>query len=80
MDIRVILGKNTRRYRLERELSQEALAIKIGADRAYVSAIERGLQNMTIVRIAELAIALDVEVVDLVQKQEKAPPEQIGRG
>jgi transcriptional regulator with XRE-family HTH domain len=65
MDIRVILGKNTRRYRLERELSQEALAIKIGADRAYVSAIERGLQNMTIVRIAELAIALDVEVVDM---------------
>jgi len=64
---------------LERELSQEALAVKIGADRAYVSAIERGLQNMTIVRIAELAIALDVEVVDLVE-QAKAPPESFGRG
>jgi len=79
MDIRVILGVNTRRYRLERELSQEALAVKIGADRAYVSAIERGLQNMTIVRIAELAIALDVEVVDLVE-QAKALPESFGRG
>jgi transcriptional regulator with XRE-family HTH domain len=68
MDIRVILGTNTRRFRKKRELSQEALAIKIGADRAYVSAIERGLQNMTIVRIAELAIALDVDVAELVQK------------
>ena len=68
MDIRVILGTNTRRYRKKRELSPEALAVKIGADRAYVSAIERGLQNMTIVRIAELAIALDVDVVELLQK------------
>lgn len=65
MDIRVILGSNVRRVRLERGLSQEALAIKIGADRAYVSSIERGLQNMTIVRVSELAIALDLAFVEL---------------
>ena len=65
MDIRIILGANTRRFRRERQLSQEALAEKIGADRAYVSAIERGLQNMTIVRVSELAIALDVAFVEL---------------
>ena len=79
MDIRVILGINARRYRLESALSQEALAVKIGADRAYISSIERGLQNMTIVRIAELAIALQVEVADLVERP-KAPPEDFGRG
>ena len=65
MDVRLILGSNVRRLRLERELSQEALAAKIGADRAYVSSIERGLQNMTIVRVSELAIALDVAFVEL---------------
>ena len=65
MDVRRILGSNVRRLRLERDLSQEALAVKIGADRAYVSSIERGLQNMTIVRVSELAIALDVAFVEL---------------
>lgn len=65
MDVRLILGNNVRRLRLERKLSQEALAAKIGADRAYLSSIERGLQNMTIVRVSELAIALDVAFVEL---------------
>lgn len=65
MDVRRILGANVKRLRLEKKLSQEALAVKIGADRAYVSAIERGLQNMTIVRVSELAIALDVAFVEL---------------
>jgi len=68
MDVRVILGANVKRLRLEKKLSQEALAVKIGADRAYVSSIERGLQNMTIVRVSELAIALDVAFVELFAK------------
>ncbi len=70
MDIRRILGANSKYFRLQRGLSQEALATKIGADRAYLSSIERGLQNMTIVRIAELAIALDVEITDLLIQRE----------
>lgn len=74
MDIRLKLASNTRYYRELLGLSQEAIAVKIGADRAYVSLIERGKQNMTLVRLAELADALGVDATDLIATPQK--PEQ----
>lgn len=74
MDIRFKLANNARRFREQLGLSQEAVAIKIGADRAYVSLIERGKQNMTLVRLAELADALGVDATDLIATPKK--PEQ----
>ncbi|MGA8155965.1 MAG: helix-turn-helix transcriptional regulator [Rhodoplanes sp.] len=41
-----------------RRLSQEALAFEAGVDRTYVSALERGVYNATIVMVAKLAKAL----------------------
>ena len=74
MDIRIKLANNARYFREGLGLSQEAVAIKIGADRAYVSLIERGKQNMTLVRLAELADALGVDAADLIATPKK--PEQ----
>ena len=51
MDIRKVFGANVRVYRLAAGLSQEAVAVRMGVDRAYVSAIERGLQNVTLLTI-----------------------------
>lgn len=51
MDIRRVFGANVRVYRLAASLSQEALAARMGVDRAYVSAIERGVQNVTLLSI-----------------------------
>ena len=51
---------NLRRYRLARNLSQEALAALAGVDRTYVSSCERGLRNVTISTLAELGRALGV--------------------
>jgi transcriptional regulator with XRE-family HTH domain len=60
MDIRHLLGANLRRYRLAARLSQEAVADRMGVDRAYVSAVERGVQNVTLLMLWEIAQALNV--------------------
>jgi len=65
VDVRHRLGRNVRRYRLERELSQEALADEAGIHRTYVSDVERGSRNPTIVIVEKLALALAVSASDL---------------
>ncbi|ARE40956.1 Transcriptional regulator, XRE family [Rhodovulum sp. P5] len=41
-------------------MSQAALAVKMGVDRAHVSSMERGQQNVTIITLWHAALALDV--------------------
>ena len=65
MDIRKVFGANVRAYRLAAGLSQEAVAVRMGVDRAYVSAIERGLQNVTLLTILQVAESLNVRPADL---------------
>lgn len=65
MDIRKRLGRNVRRLRGEKELSQEAFAHEAGIHRTYVSDIERGARNPTITVVERLAKALDVAAGDL---------------
>ncbi|MCC8430631.1 helix-turn-helix domain-containing protein [Reyranella aquatilis] len=65
MDIRKVFGANVRVYRLAAGLSQEAIAARMGVDRAYVSAIERGLQNVTLLTILQVAESLNVRPADL---------------
>ena len=54
-----------RRYRLAAGLSQEAVAERMGVDRAYVSGIERGKQNATLLTVWQAAEALGVRPADL---------------
>ena len=61
MDIRETFGKNLKHHRLKAGISQDALAAKMGVDRAHVSAMERGQQNVTIVTLWHVAVALDVK-------------------
>lgn len=65
MDIRRVFGANVRVYRRAAGLSQEAVAARMGVDRAYVSAIERGLQNVTLLTILQVADSLHVRPADL---------------
>lgn len=77
MDIRKLLGTNVRRYRLSANLSQEAVAVRMGADRAFVSQIERGGQNVTLLTIHHLAEALGVQPVDLFDESVEANEQSI---
>jgi transcriptional regulator with XRE-family HTH domain len=69
MDIRRVLGSNMRRLRLAAGLSQEAIAEGMGVDRAYVSGIERGQQNVTLLTLHQAAVALKCRVVALVDEE-----------
>lgn len=65
-------GKVLRALRVERGLSQEALALEAGVQRNYVSLIERGMNQPTITIIFKLASALTVKpsyVIELVEKE-----------
>ena len=60
MEIRKLVGANMRRHRLAAELSQEAMAERMGVDRAHVSSMERGQQNITLETLAAAADALGI--------------------
>lgn len=68
MDIRQIFGNNLKQYRTLADMSQAALAVKMGVDRAHVSSMERGQQNVTIITLWHAALALDVRP-DLLLKE-----------
>lgn len=68
MDVRRTIGANVRRYRLARDLSQEAVAERMGVDRAYVSALELGRRNPTVITLWHVAEALEVSLVELVRE------------
>ena len=64
MDIRKLFGTNLRRYRVRAGLSQEALAERMGVDRAHVSSMERGQQNVTLLTIWSACEALSARPAD----------------
>lgn len=58
-------GASVRAIRLDRALSQEALAERAGLHRTYVGDIERGRRNVSLVNIDRLARALSTSPADL---------------
>jgi len=67
MDIRRQLGRNVRRLRRERGWSQEELAFEAGLHRTYISGVERGVRNPTVLIVHELAQALRVAPAALLE-------------
>ncbi|OGH96905.1 MAG: hypothetical protein A2039_00140 [Candidatus Melainabacteria bacterium GWA2_34_9] len=56
------LGLNIKLERVRKRLTQEDLAGLVGCDRSYISLIERGLQNPSIIKIVKMSKALDVDI------------------
>ena len=65
--LRKRFAHNLRKIRLERELSQEALADLAGLHRTYIGSVERGERNISIDNIERLAKALDCKVTELLK-------------
>lgn len=55
-----LFGKRLQATRFAKGWSQEKLAFEAGLDRTYVSSVERGHRNISIINIYRLAKALDV--------------------
>ena len=72
MDTREVFGANLQYFREKAGLSQAALADRMGVDRAHISAMERGQQNVTIITLWHVAEALDVKPAELLDDQRKS--------
>jgi len=64
-EILIKFGLRVRELRKEKNLSQEELSFKANLHRTYIGMIERAEKNITLVNIAKIANALDVEIKEL---------------
>ena len=64
-------GSNVRKAREKKELTQERLAERADLDQTYISGIERGIRNPSVLSIVRLAKALGSSVSELSRGIEK---------
>ncbi|MEL6647643.1 MAG: helix-turn-helix transcriptional regulator [Pseudomonadota bacterium] len=69
MEIQAVVGRNVKRYRELKGVSQEELAFQSDLHRTYVSGVERGVRNPTVAIVARLAVALGVKPAKLLEYQ-----------
>jgi transcriptional regulator with XRE-family HTH domain len=67
MDMRKLVGQNVRRTRIAKGLTQEQFSDVSGFSQQYISGLETGHRNPTVVTLYELAEALGVSHMDLVR-------------
>ena len=61
------LGKNMKRIRLEKGMTQGDICRKLGLDRAYISNLESGKKNPTLATIEKIAKALGINIDELMR-------------
>ena len=76
--MRKLVGENFARLRKERGLTQEQVEERSGFSQWYISSLERGRRNPTIISLYELANAIGVRVADLIA-DEAAVADESGR-
>ena len=70
MDMRRLVGRNLLQCRLKLGLTQEQVAEMTGFSQQYLSGLERGRRNPTVVTVYELARALGVSYLDLLAPEQ----------
>jgi transcriptional regulator with XRE-family HTH domain len=76
MDMRKLVGRNFGKLRKAKGFTQERFSDASGFTQQYISGLERGRRNPTIVTLFELASALGVSHVDLVIPDDEARGER----
>jgi len=66
---REVFGKNIKRARQLKDLSQEAVALEAGMSANYVGDVERGLRNIALDNMARIANALKVPLHELLNPE-----------
>jgi transcriptional regulator with XRE-family HTH domain len=64
-DWHAVLGRNVRKIRQQRRMTQEKLAFAAEIDLTYVGGIERGKRNPSLLVMARIAEALSVPLTRL---------------
>lgn len=63
--LQIDFGNKIKRERENRKLTQEDLEEKTGLDRTYISGIERGIRNPSLINIGKIAKALRISLDEL---------------
>jgi len=75
MDMRRLVGRNVLRIRKSKDMTQEELAEISGFSQQYISGLEKGQRNPTVVTIYELSVALNVNYIELLKPDAQAKRE-----
>jgi len=67
MDMRKLVGRNFARLRREKGLTQEEVAVRSGLSQQYLSGLEQGRRNPTVITVYELAQSIGVSHIELLQ-------------
>ena len=59
------VGINVQLYRRKANISQETLALEVGVDRTYISAIEQGIKSPSIYCLFKIAEKLNIPTKEL---------------
>jgi transcriptional regulator with XRE-family HTH domain len=65
MSARLIFAKRIKDIRISKGFSQEKLAELSNLHRTYISSVERGERNITVDNMERLAVALGVDIREL---------------
>jgi len=68
MELHVLFGNNVRHFRQLRGWSQEELAEATGLHRTYISGIETGRRNPSLLIVSKIAAVLDVPPEQLLER------------
>lgn len=71
-DVRHLVGSSVKRLRIAAGITQAELADLVGVDRSYISGLEQGNRNPTIVSLWHVASALKVPVRSLFDEGKKS--------
>ncbi|WP_236979935.1 helix-turn-helix domain-containing protein [Membranihabitans maritimus] len=67
------VGDNIRKYRKEKNISQETLAHLSDIDRTYMSYIENAKHNVSLMKLCDIANVLDIDVRELLGREKEQP-------
>lgn len=62
-----VIGANINQKRKELKLSQEELAFRAKMDRSYLAEVEKGKVNISVLKLEQIAKALEVNVDELLK-------------
>ena len=80
MDMRKLVGRNFGRFRKAKGFTLESIAEASGFTQQYISDLERGRRNPTVVTLFELASTLGISHVDLVVPDDETRSERTKSG
>lgn len=69
MDVVQLLGRNVRKHRKLKGMTQEQLALETEMERSYVSDLERGTRNPSVRALGRLADALSIKPDELLKSE-----------